>query len=456
MPADNPLVLVIDDEPAVREVLSMRIADWDYDVCAAGDVEAAEEMIATRGPDMVITDVVLPETSGLNLLKSLKSDQESRPVILITAHGSIDVAVEAMKSGAKDFLTKPLDYNKLRSILEATRDELRLREEIRVLESRLDTDAGLGALVGRSEPMQEVFRLVKLLASSDASAIISGESGTGKEIVAQTVHGLSSRGEGPFVAVNAAAIPEGLIESELFGHEKGAFTGATRRRAGCFEQADGGTLFLDEIAEMPSELQPKLLRILENGQARRLGGSREVAFDVRVLAATNQQPEAALENGRLREDLFYRLNVFDVTVPPLREHANDIPLLAQHFIRQFNRKHDTEVEGLRDEARMMLEAYPWPGNVRELRNVIERAAIIARSGWLEPSHLPPYLKDEDADDEPRVVLPVGVTADEAEKRLILTTLEHVGNNKAEAARQLGLDVKTIRNKLKAWEQEAVS
>jgi DNA-binding NtrC family response regulator len=450
MSAKPLTILVIDDEPAVREVLSLRIEDWGYRVHTASDTEELEEVLDGVRPDLIISDVVLPGISGLDLLPRLKADDPARPVLLITAHGSIDAAVEAMKRCAQDFLTKPLDYNKLRSLLDAAASDLWHQGETRALEARLERGAGLGALVGESRPMRKLCRLVETLASSDASAILTGESGTGKEVVAQTIHELSGRRTGPFIAVNAAAIPEGLIESELFGHEKGAFTGAVQSRPGCFEEADGGTLFLDEIGEMPISLQPKLLRILEDGGTRRLGGSRDITFDVRVIAATNRDPAAAIRSGLLREDLFYRLNVFEVAVPPLRERLDDVPLLAQHFIRQFSLKHQMPVEGLRDRTHALLRAYPWPGNVRELRNVIERSVIIARSGWIEPTHLPPYLRGNLEGGDPTITLPVGISAAEAEKTLILRTLEHVGQNKAEAARRLELDVKTIRNKLRAY------
>ena len=434
----------------VREVLSMRVGDWGFRVRTAGGVAEARRALRDEPADIVISDLVLPESSGLELLRHLKTGDRGRPVILITAHGSIDDAVEAMKVGATDFLTKPLDYAKLKALLDETREEVRQRRRVRDVERRLEEGAGLGFLVGDSAPMREAYDTIRLLARSRASAIIYGESGTGKELVARTVHALGDRSDGPFVAVNAAAIPDGLMESEIFGHERGAFTGAHRARPGCFEQADGGTLLLDEIAEMPIQLQPKLLRVLEEGRARRLGGTREVEFDVRVLAATNQDPSRAVEEGRLREDLFYRLAVFRVDVPPLREHAEDIPLLAQHFVRRFNAKHDTSVEGLREESLRRLEAGKWSGNVRELRNVIERATIVAREGWIELAHLPAYLRRGEDDGEPTLTLPVGITAEEAEKRLILRTLELVDNNKAEAARRLGLDPKTIRNKLHKW------
>lgn len=450
-------VLVVDDEPTLREVLTTRIAHWGYQTTAAADAGEARREVERQNPSIVISDIVLPDASGLELLRTLLADDDRRQIILITAHGTIDLAVEAMKAGARDFLTKPLDESKLRAALEAARDEVSLAGAARELESRLEDDPGLGRLVGASEPMRELFHLVELVAPSGTSVLITGESGTGKELVARTIHDLSRRAAGPFVAVNAAAIPEGLIESEIFGHDKGAFTGATSSRPGCFELADGGTLFFDEIAEMPPALQPKLLRILEERRARRLGGSREREFDVRVLAATNRDPAESVQAGKLREDLYYRLSVFSLVLPPLRERRGDIPLLAQYFVREFNQKHETEVRGLRARVRELLEGYRWTGNVRELRNVIERATVLARSGWIEASHLPPYLAREEGRDgigPPTLALPIGITAAEAEKRLILKTLAHVGNNKAEAARRLGLDPKTIRNKLKAWEAEA--
>jgi DNA-binding NtrC family response regulator len=410
----------------------------------------ARTVIERHDPDLVISDVVLPDLSGLELLKHLKGQDSLRPVILITAHGSIDAAVDAMKSGADDFLTKPLDYAKLQVTVRAALEELRHRREIGRVESMLDAEPGFGALIGMSPSMREVYRLIEQLAESDASAIITGESGTGKELAARTVHDMGTRRNGPFVAINTAAIPDGLVESEVFGHEKGAFTGAAHPRPGCFELADGGTLLLDEIAEMPATMQPKLLRILESGRARRVGGTRERSFDVRVLAATNQDPAQSVEDGKLREDLLYRLNVFHITLPPLREHMEDLSLLAQHFIRIFNEKHDAAVSGVGEEARELLGAYRWTGNVRELRNVLERATILARAGWIDPTHLPPYLRESGNQREDAVVLPLGISAAEAEKRLILKTLEVVGYNKAAAARQLGIDVKTIRNKLKLY------
>jgi len=442
-------VLVVDDEETMRQVLEMRLQSWGFQVCLAADGAQGSRCAEQEHPDLVISDVVMPELSGLDLLRGLKKGDPSRPVILITAQGSVDMAVEAMKQGAQDFLTKPLDYAKLRAVLEATQREIAQRRESRKLESRLEAAPGFGPFVGTSRRMREVYELLESLATSDTSAIITGESGTGKELAAATIHERSRRASGPFIAVNAAAIPATLMESEIFGHEKGAFTGAMNVRAGCFEMAHGGTLFLDEIAEMPLELQPKLLRVLEGGRVRRLGGRQEFAFDARVLAATNRDPREAVRSGALREDLYYRLNVFTVPLPALRERQADIPLLAHHFLREFAAKHRSAAESLRPEVLERLQTYPWPGNVRELRNVMERAVILAKGEWVEMSHLPPYILHPPKHQEPKVVQP-GRTAAESEKELILKTLEQTGNNKAETARRLGLDVKTIRNKLKSY------
>jgi DNA-binding NtrC family response regulator len=446
---DATKVLVVDDEEAVREVLRMRLERWGYRVLLAANAAEARQAVEEEAPDLVVSDLVLPDATGIELLEAYGAG-EGRPVILITAHGSVDKAVEAMKLGARDFLTKPLDHDQLKAVLEEASRQLGRRQAAKELEGTLEEGARLGGLIGSSKPMRKVFAELEVLAVSEASAILTGESGTGKEVAAQTLHQLSARARGPFVALNAAAIPETLVESELFGHEKGAFTGAGESRKGCFELADGGTLFLDEIAEMPVALQPKLLRVLESRRLRRVGGNREIEVDVRVLAATNQPPVKAVEEGRLREDLFYRLNVFTVELPPLRKHLDDLPLLAQHFIGQANRKHSLEVEGLSDAAMAKARGYHWPGNVRELRNVIERAVILARSGWIEVTHLPPFLGRPEPDDEERIVLPADVTASEAEKILILETLKRTGNNKSQTARVLGLDVKTIRNKLRSW------
>jgi len=450
MPQRMPTILVADDDAAMREVLEMRLQEWGFSVLLAADGNDALQIAESKNPDMVLADLVMPQVSGLELLRRLKSDKRYRPVILITAEGSVDVAVEAMKQGAEDFVTKPLDYPKLRAILEAARGEMALRGVSEKLNSQLDRGAGFADFIGNSKPMREVYDLIRSLSANDTSVIITGESGSGKELVAKTIHLQSSRARGPLIAINAAAIPENLMESEIFGHEKGSFTGAISTRAGCFELAHRGTLFLDEIAEMPLALQPKLLRILEDQRVRRLGGSQEIAVDVRVIAATNREPRSAVQSGKLREDLYYRLNVFTVCLPPLRERISDIPLLIQHFIRECSRKHNTQVLGARQETTQLLKSYGWPGNVRELRNVIERAVILARGGWIEPSHLPAYITSVDDGLTARIVLPLHATLAEAEREILMQTLRDSGNNKAEAARRLGVDVKTIRNKLKSY------
>ncbi|MEM9291229.1 MAG: sigma-54 dependent transcriptional regulator [Acidobacteriota bacterium] len=453
----SPLtILVADDEAALREVLDIRLRKWGYRVLLASDGEEARELCGEQDPDLVLSDVVMPKLSGIELLSALQQGDPGRPVLLMTAYGSIDVAVEAMKEGARDFLTKPLDYERLRSLLQDLEGEAQERRRAHRLTglsaappSHESSDPG-PLLIGRSPTMGNVRRLLHTLASGDAPAILTGESGTGKEVAARVLHQLSSRRRGPFIAVNAAAIPEGLVESEVFGHEKGAFSGATSSRPGCFELAQGGTLLLDEIGEMPIALQPKLLRVLEDRRVRRLGGRREMEIDVRVVAATNRDPLRALREGTLRQDLYYRLNVFTLSLPPLRERGEDVLLLADYFIRRFNRRHGTSVEGLRHRARQRLLEHSWPGNVRELRNAIERAILVAQQGLLDLPHLPPTVQRPTGASRVDIVLPAGVDAAAAERILILETLQQVGENKAEAARQLGLDVKTIRNKLRAW------
>ncbi|MGI9037644.1 MAG: sigma-54-dependent transcriptional regulator [Gemmatimonadota bacterium] len=447
-------VLVVDDDETMREVLTVRLEDWGYRVETVGDVKSARAAIDRSPPDVVLADIVLPGMSGLDLLRLLKEDDIDRPVILMTGHGSVDLAVEAMKDGAEDFLTKPIETDKLHAVLKTVIADLSLKTRVAELDTQLEDEPGFAGMVGRSEVMREVFATVELLAQNEASAIITGPSGTGKELVARSIHSLSARADQPFIGLNCAAIPEGLIESELFGHMKGSFTGAAQMRMGAFELAEGGVLLLDEIAEMPINLQSKFLRILEERRVRRVGGSRDIDFDVRVIAATNRPIEEAIERGILREDLYFRLAVFEVRLPALKERDGDIPFLVQAFIREFNEKHGTDVTGVSSEALGLLEEYHWPGNVRELRNVIERATIVAGSDWIEKGHLPLFLRAPRDTDDPKMTIDVGgTTAEEAEKELILRTLELVGGNKAEAARRLELDVKTIRNKLKRYEED---
>ena len=455
MTARKRKILIVDDDAGIRASLSMILQSWGFEALQAPNADEATRIAERQEPDIVITDLVMPETSGMELLKKLKAGDPHRPVLLITAQGSIDIAVEAMKQGARDFLTKPLtDLPKLKSLLEDAERELEMRRKAKRLNARIEEDSGLGDFVGASKAIREVFQLIESVAQRDVSVMITGESGTGKEVAARTIHKMSRRESKPFLAINAAAIPESLIESELFGHERGAFTGAVATRQGVFEQANGGTLLIDEVAEMPMALQPKLLRVLADGRVRRLGGTYEFEFDVRVLAATNRDPMKAIEEGKLREDLYYRLNVVPMMLPALRGRADDVPLLVQHFIQEFNTKHRLTIEGVSDDSMSMLKAYSWPGNVRELRNVIERSVVLAKSEWIEDRDLPPYVRDPSLRPE-KLVFSVGeTTVADAERELILKTLERAGNNKAEAARQLGVDVKTIYNKLKSYGIEA--
>lgn len=467
MTNDAPQLLIVEDEDAMREVLAIRLGALGYEVLTAANGQEARAAVERHDPDAVISDVVLPDASGVELLRDLRGDHNSdpsdggaggpagtRPVVLITAYGTIDTAVSAMKDGAVDFFTKPIDYERLAEVLSMAVAERRSARVSRQLTERLDGRPGLGPLVGESKAMRRLFKLIQILGESEASAIITGESGTGKELVAGTIHRLSQRREGPFIAVNSAAIPEGISESELFGHERGAFTGAVATRAGWFEQADGGTLFLDELAEMPIQLQPKLLRVLEEGTVRRLGGRGTVPFDVRLVAATNRDPAKAMERDQLRSDLYYRLSVFTIEMPPLRERGDDVLLLAQHFVDTFNQRHQLTVEGLSENALGSLAEYPWPGNVRELRNTVERAVILARGGLVRRSHLPDTVRRPSGALHPdEFRLPANVNHADAERLLILETLRRANNNKAEAARRLGLDVKTIRNKMKSWPRQ---
>ncbi len=382
-------VLIVEDEENERTGLAELVRAWGYEAETASDGVEGLQAVELWNPGIVITDLRMPRMDGMQLLENIAAQPQQVAVILLTAQGSIDSAVTAMKSGAFDFIEKPVNPTRLRNILQ---NASRLRGTERELEAsrRKLRDIGvLGSLVGPSKRMQEVFRLIEMVSPSTASVLITGESGTGKELVARTVHSLSMRKSKPFVAINCAAIPETLIESEIFGHEKGAFTGALERRIGCFELAEGGTLLLDEIGEMPIGTQAKLLRVLEDRKLRRLGSKSETSVDVRVLAATNKVPEDAVAQGHLRNDLFYRLNVFNIQLPPLREHKDDLVDLAQAILADMNEKHNRSVAGMSEAVTSAFQAYAWPGNVRELRNTLERAVIVCDGSVVELKHLPP-------------------------------------------------------------------
>jgi DNA-binding NtrC family response regulator len=453
-------VLIAEDEPHALMGLAELISGWGYSTEIARDgIEAWEKALAWD-PAIVVTDLKMPRMDGIGLLTKFAAEgsglSSNVAVVVLTAMGSIHQAVEAMKLGAYDFLQKPVDATRLRTILGNATRQRETSIELEVARRRLRESGVLGALVGSSREMREIFGLIEQIAPSNVPVLITGESGTGKELVARTLHALSPRKTRPFVAVNCAAIPETLIESEIFGHEKGAFTGAAERRAGCFELANSGTLLLDEVGEMPIGTQAKLLRVLEERKLRRLGARTEQDVDVRVLAATNRQTDEAVASGHLRADLFYRLNVFNIHMPPLREHMEDLPAMAETMLNEMNGKHGRKVSGLATSMLERLMSYDWPGNARELRNTIERAVILCPDGApLDAGHLPPGFgkaksTSTQAADGGTISLQVGATVDEAERLLILRTLEATGQNKTRAAEILGVSLKTLHNKLKEY------
>ena len=440
-------VLIVEDDPTTRIGLTELVRTWGYVTEAASDGEEALQRITTFRPSVIVSDLVMPRMGGLELLRALKDEGSDLTVVILTAQGTVETAVEAIKEGAYDYLTKPIEPQRLKILLDKIAERQDTRREVKVLRRQLRDHGTFGRMVGNSAQMRKVYQIVEQAAPTSASVLVWGESGTGKELVAQMIHQLSPRAHMPFVPLNCAAIPETLLESEIFGHEKGAFTGAFERREGCFELADRGTLFLDEIAEMTPATQVKLLRVLQERAFRRLGGRAEQRVDVRVIAATNAVPSDAVKSGRLREDLYYRLNVFAIELPPLRQRKEDVPLLIQSFLAEFNARNGKSVSGLDPAAMRLLEQYDWPGNVRELRNVIERAVILSSGEFIEPKHLPPPVMASPDVVKQTMSLQPGTTVEEAEERLILMTLEHTHQNKTRAADILGISLKTLHNKL---------
>jgi DNA-binding NtrC family response regulator len=446
-------VLIVEDEINERTGLAELVSSWGYQTETAADGVEALEKVAIFAPSIVVTDIKMPRMGGMELAEKLADLSQPVAVVMVTAQKTTETAFHAGRLGVQDYIEKPIDFRRLRSILTNISEILQARTESESLRRRLRDKGALGRLVGSSGKMQEIFRLIEMVAPSTASVLITGASGTGKELVARTIHDLSPRRNKPFVPINCAAIPETLIESEIFGHEKGAFTGALERRTGCFELAEGGTLLLDEIGEMPAGTQAKLLRVLEDRKLRRLGSKVETAVDVRVLAATNKVPDDAVANGELRQDLYYRLNVFNVHMPQLREHKEDIRELVKSLLAEMSHKHDRKVADVSEAVLNLFQSYSWPGNVRELRNTLERAVIVCEGGLIETRHLPPgfgqtvrpVVHDPDA-----VHLGVGTTVEEAEKQLILKTLQATSNNKTRAAEILGISLKTLHNKLKEY------
>ncbi|MCL6447730.1 MAG: sigma-54 dependent transcriptional regulator [Armatimonadetes bacterium] len=431
-----PKILIIDDEKHLCWALEKAMRQEGYQALSATSGKKGLELIKEESPSLVILDLKMPEMDGLEVLRKAREILPGLPVIMLTAHGTIETAIEAMKIGAVDYLTKPFDLEELKIVIKQNLMVSQLVTEVTFLRDELAKR--YTNLIGESKAVQEIKRLIEKVAKSNATVLITGESGTGKEVAALTIHQQSLRKDGPFVPVNCAALPEQLLESELFGHEKGAFTGAVARKLGRFELADRGTIFLDEITEIPLSMQVKLLRVLQEKSFERVGGTETLCVDVRVIAATNRDIASAMKQGQFREDLYYRLNVFQIHMPPLRERKEDIPLLAQHFVEKFRPTY--LVNKISPAAMELLVRYPWPGNIRELQNVIERAAIICQGNEILPEHLPKeLLAAQKTTAGPVINFPdQGISLEEVEKELILKALEKTGGNQTKAAQLLGI------------------
>ncbi len=439
-------MLIVDDEENIRETLALLLKRRGYSVHTAPSSEEALRVVGSGlMPDLVITDLRLPGISGIDLLKLLRKTVSHSEVIVITAYGTVDEAVEAMKEGAYDFITKPIKPVLLMSTVEKALEHHSLRIENERLRRMLE-EGSVPHMVGRSPVFHNTLQLMKQVAPSEATVLILGESGTGKELAARAIHRMSSRASGPFVAVNCAALPESIIEAELFGHEKGAFTGAEKSRTGRIRQAHGGTLFLDEIGDLSPQVQVKLLRFLQEGEIEPVGSDVPVQVDVRVIAATNRPLKELVDTGRFRADLYYRLNVISVHMPPLRERMEDVPLLATHFLEKYARKNRRDIRGITPEAMELLTTYPWPGNVRELENAMERAVVLATGDLITPRELPSEITGT-TDFVPAITVPLGTPLEEIKQRLIHETLKITDGDKRAAAKILGIAVRTIYRRL---------
>ena len=446
-------ILVAEDDTATHEEWRELLESWGYKVVVAEDGDKALEQIKSFDPHILLTDLKMPHRDGLQLLRDINELGLRLITLVISGAGDIPEAVEAIKLGALDYMRKPIDPPHLRQSLKTLTDYIDTREENRLLRRQLSEVGQVGLMFGKSLAMRRVIASIEQLADSSASVVITGESGTGKELAARTIHDLSPRRNAPYIGVNCAAMPDTLIESELFGHERGAFTGADRRKEGCFELANGGTLLLDELGEMKIELQAKLLRVIEEQRLRRVGGTTEVPLNVRVLAASNRDMERAVKEGRLREDLFYRLSVFSITMPPLRDRIEDVPLLAEAFIRYYSERDRKQIIGANEDTLLALRNHPWPGNVRQLRNVIERALVVAKGPLITPNDLPTEFRWAGKSEASQVQVRLGTTIDDAERELITRTIEFAGGNKTRAAEILGISAKTLYNKLERYEKE---
>jgi DNA-binding NtrC family response regulator len=447
----RPVILVVDDDPGVRESFRLILEDH-YDVVDVPDGPSALDVVRASPMDLVLLDIRLPGMDGIEVLERIKAIDDRAEVILVTAVKTVRTAVAAMKLGAFDYLTKPFEEDELLSLASRALERRTLEREVALLRSELARTHDLDEIVGQHPVMERLHGLIAQVARTSTTVLITGESGTGKELVARAIHRYGSRREGPFVAINPAAIVESLIESELFGHERGAFTGAHQRKLGKFELAQGGTLFLDEIGTLRADLQAKLLRVLQEREIERVGGTRSIKIDVRVIAATNTDLKDAVSRGTFREDLYYRLNVVPIVVPPLRERAQDVPLLAEHFLRRDTRDFNKRIEGLSPEAVAALQAYRWPGNVRELENVIERCVVLGDGPIIQLNDLPldVLLPPQATRVRAAESLPLNEATDQFERQIVLRVLERVGWNLTEAGRILAIHRNSLRMKLARW------
>jgi two-component system response regulator AtoC len=435
-------VLVVDDEPLIRNFLAETLRRKNLDVTTADNGQQAVKILKDQVFDLVITDMMMPGLTGIDVLKKVKELSPSTIVVVITAYGSIENAVEAMRLGAFNYLIKPFSPDNIEALIDKAGEHLALVNENQFLRTEArQKGSGSVAVVGQSPQMLSILQQVQQVAKSNANVFITGESGTGKEVIAHAIHTQSPRAQGPFIKVNCAAVPETLIESEFFGHEKGAFTGANAKRLGRFELAHGGTLLLDEITEVPIGLQAKLLRVIQEQEFERVGGSKPVKVDVRILSTSNRDIQAAIREKVLREDLFYRLNVVPIHLSPLRERIEDIPLLAEYFLEKFSRENHSVLKKLTEEARQKLLAYPWPGNVRELANIIERAVVMNSEASIRPEHLCITCAPQD---------PPKISLQELEKRMIIEAMEAQQHNQTKAAKALGMTLKMLKHKLQHY------
>lgn len=445
-------ILIVDDEPLMQDFLLEALSRRKYQVDLADNGTTALQKMKGGKYDLIITDIRMPDVSGMEILKTAKEISPDMGVIMITAYGTIKNAVEAMKKGAYDYITKPFSVDEIELVVDKFFEYRRLLDENKYLRSELGRKYGVDNIIGKSPKMRKIFETIDMVAQSKATVLIQGPSGTGKELIARAIHFKSPRRNKPFIKTNCAALPEGLVESELFGHEKGAFTGAIKTTKGRFELANGGTLLLDEISEMGPNLQAKLLRVLQEGEFERVGSSETVKVDVRIIATTNKDLKEEVKKGNFREDLYYRLNVVPIYLPPLKERKEDIPLLVEHFLRKYSEENGKLIEGISQDALQILIDYDWPGNVRELENVIERAVVMSKEKVLSPKHF--SFADFESVPQPQES-DMTKTLKDLEREFILKTLAEQGGNRSKTAEILGISVRTLRNKLKEYKKEGL-